>query len=192
MPRLILASSSQARARLLERLRIPFQALAPEIDERPQEDEMPYRLAQRLAREKAARIAASHADAVVIGSDQVVVHQDSLMGKPGNAASAIAHLTRFSGQVVHFLTAVALVRDGSAVVGESVVETRVEFRALEEVEIRRYVNADQPFECAGGFKAESLGPALFESSFSQDPTAIVGLPLIETSRLLRLAGFQVP
>ncbi|MDX1554965.1 MAG: nucleoside triphosphate pyrophosphatase [Xanthomonadales bacterium] len=192
MSRLILASSSQPRARLLERLGIPFETISPEIDESPRPGEAPHRLALRLAVEKARRVAQDQPQAVVIGSDQVVHLEGTLKGKPGNSESAIADLAEYSGQVVQFLTSVALVAEGERVLGESVVETRVQFRALGADEIRRYVEADQPYQCAGGFKAESLGPSLFESAFSQDPTAIVGLPLIETARLLRLAGFQVP
>lgn len=189
---MILASSSRPRSVLLQRFGIPFEAIPPDIDEEPRDNELPHDLAARLACEKALAIAGLHTDAVVIGSDQVVVHGGRYVGKPGNAENAVAQLAAFGGQTVQFLTGVAAVRDGRDIVGHAVVETRVEFRALDTAEIERYVQADQPFSCAGGFKAESLGPALFESSFSQDPTALIGLPLIETARLLRKAGFQVP
>lgn len=189
---MILASSSRPRSTLLQRLGIPFTAISPEIDEQPGDGELPYDLASRLACEKALEIAAHHPDAVVIGSDQVVVHEGRYVGKPGNVENAQRQLATFSGDTVHFLTGVAAVRNSREIIGQAVVETRVEFRSLEPGEIERYVRADKPFSCAGSFKAESLGPALFASSFSQDPTALVGLPLIETARLLRMAGFQVP
>lgn len=189
---LILASSSPYRAELLERLRIPFSILHPEIDESRQENESFTDLAERLAVSKALAIAANHRDSVVIGSDQVALHEGRLLGKPGNAETAVKQLGEFSGQVVQFLTSVALARNGEEVIGHALVETRVEFRLLGEDEIERYVRADEPYGCAGSFKAEALGASLFESVFSQDPSAIIGLPLIETSRLLRKAGFQVP
>ena len=189
---LILASGSPHRASLLQRLRIPFEVLAPDIDERPRDNEAPHDLATRLAVEKALRISTDRTAAIVIGSDQVVVHGGQLSGKPGNAEIARRQLSAFSGNIVQFLTSVALIAEGDTVLGQSVVETRVEFRHLSAEEIDRYLDVDAPWECAGGFRAESLGPALFESVFSQDPTAIIGLPLIETARLLRVAGFKVP
>lgn len=191
-PQLILASSSPHRAALLKRLRLPFEAIAPGVDESPRDGEAPHELAVRLARDKAASIAVRHPGAIVIGSDQVVVHDGRLADKPGNAQRAARQLGAFSGDTVQFLTAVVVMRNVKEVVGQSVVETRVEFRSLDDDEIERYLVADEPYDCAGSFRAESLGPALFESAFSQDPTAIIGLPLIETARLLRLAGFEVP
>lgn len=191
-PNLILASSSPHRAALLERLRISFSARSPGIDESPREDEAPHALVSRLAVEKAAAIAEQDPAEVVIGSDQVAVHEGRMVGKPGDAEHAAAQLRAFSGQTVQFLTSVAVLTAADRVVGQAVVETRVEFRQISADEIERYLRADTPFDCAGSFRAESLGPALFESSFSQDPTAIIGLPLIETARLLRMAGFKVP
>lgn len=191
-PKLILASSSPHRAALLERLRISFRAQSPGIDESPREGEAPHALVARLAVEKAAAIADKDATCVVVGSDQVAVHAGCIVGKPGNAERAADQLRAFSGQTVQFLTSVAVLTAPHRVVGEAVVETRVEFRRIGAEEIERYLRADTPFDCAGSFRAESLGPALFDSAFSQDPTAIIGLPLIETARLLRMAGFQVP
>lgn len=191
LKQLILASSSPHRATLLKRLGVTFAQISPEIDESPDESELPHQLAARLALQKAQAVAASHNNACVIGSDQVAVHQGQLVGKPGNTESALAYLRGFSGETVQFLTGVAVL-DGKEAVGQAVVETRVTFRELDENEISRYVDADRPFECAGSFRAESLGISLFDSVFSQDPTAIIGLPLIETARLLRQAGFQIP
>lgn len=191
MTQLILASSSPHRADLLKRLGIPFVQESPDIDESPLENEPPAALAARLAVEKAQVIGARHPECCVIGSDQVAVHQHRYIGKPGSIDNAIACLAAFSGQTVQFLTSVAVLR-GVEEIGHAVVETRVSFRELQRDEIVRYVKAEMPLDCAGSFKAESLGPSLFESVFSQDPTSIIGLPLIETSRLLRLAGFQLP
>jgi septum formation protein len=191
-PYIILASSSPYRATLLERLRIPFSVQSPEIDERPLAREAPHDLVRRLAVQKAMAIAEANRQAVVIGSDQLAFHGEEIIGKPQSAKAASRQLEAFSGETVQFLTSVAVVGVDKAVVGQAVVETRVAFRRLDRKEIERYLEADQPFDCAGSFKAESLGPSLFESMFSQDPTAIIGLPLIETARLLRMAGFKVP
>jgi septum formation protein len=177
---------------LLKRLGLPFEAVSPQIGECPRQGERPVDLVLRLACDKAESVANSRPEAVVIGSDQVAMHEGRVIGKPGSAERAADQLEAFSGQIVQFLTSVAVIRGGDALIGEAVVETSVEFRRLEREEIRRYLRADEPFDCAGSFKAESLGPALFESAFSRDPTALIGLPLIETARLLRMAGFQVP
>lgn len=191
-PQLILASSSPHRASLLRRLGLAFKVEAPGIDESPREGEAPHELVARLSEEKAAAIAGSHRGCVVLGSDQLAVHAGEIVGKPGDADRAARQLAAFSGQTVQFLTSVTALAAPGEIVGQAVVETRVAFRRLDAAEIDRYLSADQPFDCAGSFRAESLGPALFESAFSQDPTAIIGLPLIETARLLRMAGFQVP
>lgn len=191
-PYIILASSSTYRATLLERLRLPFSVQSPEIDERPLAQEAPHDLVRRLAVQKAMAIAEANRQAVVIGSDQLAFHGEEIIGKPQSVEAASRQLEAFSGETVQFLTSVAVVGVDKAVIGQAVVETRVAFRRLDRKEIERYLEADQPFDCAGSFKAESLGPSLFESMFSQDPTAIIGLPLIETARLLRMAGFKVP
>lgn len=191
-PQLILASSSPHRASLLRRLGLAFEVQAPGIDESPREGEAPHELVARLSVAKAAAVEGGRGRCVVLGSDQVAVHEGRIVGKPGDAERAAGQLAAFSGQTVHFLTSVAALSGPEEVVGQAVVETRVEFRRLDPDEIKRYLRADEPFDCAGSFRAESLGPALFESAFSQDPTAIIGLPLIETARLLRMAGFQVP
>lgn len=192
MKQLILASSSPHRASLLRRLGLSFEIVAPDVDESPRDGELPHDLALRLARHKAGAVATERPEATVIGSDQVAVHEGRFVGKPGSLERAADQLEAFCGQTVQFLTAVAVIRERDELIGEAVVETRIEFRNLRADEIMRYLEADEPFDCAGSFKAESLGPALFDSAFSQDPTAIIGLPLIETARLLRMAGFQVP
>lgn len=176
---------------MLKRLGISFDQVAPDIDESPLDGELPHDLAIRLAVQKAQAVAEAQVDCTIIGSDQVAVYQGHLIGKPGNRETAIKNLLSYSGGNVHFLTAVA-VMDINSEIAHALVETTVEFRQLTEAEISRYVDIDKPYGCAGSFRAEALGISLFESVFSQDPTAIVGLPLIETARLLRKAGYSLP
>lgn len=190
-PRLILASTSVYRRELLARLRLPFDTVRPETDETALAGEAPVALAQRLAEAKAMAIATLHPQACVIGSDQVAELDGEALGKPGGREAAIAQLTRMSGRAVQFQTGVCISRAGkpSQVALDT---TTVRFRILDPDEIARYVDAELPFDCAGSFKCEGLGIALFESIDSLDPTALVGLPLIATARLLRNAGFAVP
>jgi septum formation protein len=191
-PRLILASTSAYRRLLLERLRVPFECVAPEADEQRRADEPADQLAQRLAQQKAAVVAARHPGSVVIGSDQVAVRGTELLGKPGTVERCVGHLQQSSGQEVAFLTAVHVI-DGRRDRTESHLDrTLVRFRPLGAEEIARYVAADAPLDCAGGFKAESIGIALFERIESVDPTALTGLPLIWLSGALRRAGIPVP
>ncbi len=190
MPALILASTSRYRRELLQRLRLPFDTARPEVDETPLPDELPARLAMRLARAKAAAIAAAHAQAWVIGSYQVAELDGRPLGKPGDRAGALAQLAAMSGRTVHFHTAVCVMRGDAAHAAMDL--TRVRFRALSAAEIGRYVDAEQPFDCAGSFKSEGLGICLFEAIESADPTALVGLPLIATATLLREAGHALP
>ncbi len=191
-PRLILASTSVYRRELLSRLRLPFEFEPPGCDETPAPAESAESLARRLARAKAESVAARSSGSVVIGSDQVAVRADEILGKPGNARRCMEQLRASSGHEVLFLTAVHVVdaRDGR--VESHLDRTRVLFRQLSDEEIARYVAADAPFDCAGGFKAESLGIALFERIVSEDPTALTGLPLIWLSGALRRAGIPVP
>lgn len=190
-PRLILASTSRYRSELLGRLRLAFDTAAPDVDEAPLPGEAPQALAKRLAATKAAAIAAKHPDAWVIGSDQVAALGDMTLGKPGTRAAALVQLAAMSGRSVEFLTAVSLHHcDGRQF--DAVDVTTVHFRGLREDEITRYLDAEQPFDCAGSFKSEGLGIALFDTIQSQDPTALIGLPLIATARLLRHAGFALP
>jgi septum formation protein len=189
---LILASTSAYRRALLGRLGVPFECEAPGTDEQPTPGEPADDLALRLARIKAEAVAVRRPGGIVIGSDQVAVRGRDILGKPGTVERCADQLLRSSGQEVEFLTAVHVV-DGRNGRGESHLDrTVVRFRALAADEIARYIAADAPLDCAGGFKAESLGIALFERIDSTDPTALTGLPLIWLCGALRRAGIPVP
>ncbi len=192
MPNLILASTSTYRRALLERLDLLFSTARPEVDELPLPGESPQILAERLAMAKAeAVLARSNDDVWVIGSDQVAELDGRPLGKPGHHAAAVEQLRSMSGREVRFLTALCIAGpDGRRLRALDV--TTVRFRALDDDEIERYVTREQPLDCAGSFKSEGLGIALFEAIDSRDPTALIGLPLIATARLLREAGFVVP
>jgi septum formation protein len=190
--KLILASSSKYRRQLLKKLALPFECISPDIDERRRPDESPHQLVCRLAGEKALHVARHNRDAVVIGSDQVAVFGEEVIGKPGTHARAAEQLNRFSGQTVEFLTAVFVCRLSSGFDAIHVDHTRVKFRNLQSAEIERYLHKETPYDCAGAFKAESLGIVLFRRIESEDPTALTGLPLIQTSFMLRQAGFMLP
>ena len=185
---LILGSTSTYRRELLSRLRIPFEVVAPEVDETPNPHEAPAQLACRLAMVKARAVAFRFPQSVVIGSDQVADLDGEAIGKPGAHEAAVAQLQRMRGKRVVFQTAVAVVCEetGFAQVELAVVE--VFFRTLADAEIEAYLRAEQPYDCAGSAKSEGLGIALLDSIESDDPTALVGLPLIRTCRLLRAAG----
>lgn len=187
---LILASTSPYRRELLQRLRLPFETARPEIDETPLRGESPGQLVRRLARAKADAVAARHPGAWVIGSDQAADLDSRILGKPGGREAALAQLAAMGGRSVQFHTAVCLRRGDHEL--SAVDTTRVRFRALAAAEIERYVDAEQPFDCAGSFKCEGLGIALFEAIETHDPTALVGLPLIALAGLLRQAGYAVP
>ncbi len=196
-PSLILASTSTYRRELLGRLRVPFSCVAPGVDETRRAAERPLALAVRLARAKAEGVAVQHPDAWVIGSDQVAVRLDAvqgelILGKPGTAANCLEQLRGSSGQLVTYLTAVAVLKHGDGSVFEFVNTTRVNFRTLDDAEIERYVSLEAPFDCAGGLKAEALGITLCESIETTDPSALMGLPLIHLSAVLRGAGFALP
>ena len=190
--KLILASTSPYRRQLLERLRLPFDCKSPETDETSLMDELPTDLAKRLALQKAEAVAATDTDAWVIGSDQVAAFADKKLGKPGNFENAYAQLRQMSGQAVYFYTAIAVINKASGECYQSIDTTQVVFRSLIDDEIARYLQLETPYDCAGSFKSEGLGISLFESIKSDDPTALIGLPLIQTARLLRIAGFQLP
>lgn len=192
MPRLILASSSPYRRQLLERLALPFETRSPDIDETPMEGESPRALVQRLAREKARAVAAGFDDALVIGSDQVAVLQGKILGKPGSHENALAQLRRCSGRAVMFQTGLCLIDTASGVEQLECVPFEVRFRALSEPQIERYLQQEKPYDSAGSFKSEGLGIALFESMYGDDPTALVGLPLIRLTRMLDNAGVELP
>jgi septum formation protein len=171
--------------------------MAPGADETALSGEPPIATAARLARAKAAAVAAKNPQAWVIGSDQVAVRADDskpeiVLGKPGTAARCMAQLQESSGCTVQFFTAVALMHGEKAVLFEFIDTTRVKFRSLDQATIERYVAREKPFDCAGGFKSEGLGITLCESIESVDPSALIGLPLIRLSTLLREAGFEVP
>jgi len=190
MPALVLASTSRYRRDLLERLGLPFDCARPQVDETAEGDEAPLALAARLASAKAAEVAARHPGSWVIGSDQVADLNGQPLGKPGTVEAACAQLAAMSGQTVRFHTAISLIRDGESL--SAMDTTQVRFRALQAPEIARYVAIEQPLDCAGSFKCEGLGISLFEAIDSRDPTALIGLPLIELCGLLRRAGFAVP
>jgi septum formation protein len=184
---LILASTSRYRRELLERLRLNFSTVAPEVDETPLPAEAPAVLAQRLALAKAQAVARLHPQALVIGSDQVADLQGQCLGKPGDHDKAVAQLRAMRGREVIFQTAVALVAPG--LVLQELAQVQVRFRDLADEEIERYLRAEQPYDCAGSAKSEGLGIALLDAIDSDDPTALIGLPLIRTCRLLRQAGW---
>ena len=191
MARLILASTSPYRRELLQRLRLPFEVARPDVDELALPGEAPAALAVRLAQAKAVAVAMQAGDAWVIGSDQVADFNGQALGKPGARDAAIAQLTAMRGHQVHFHTAVSLAHaDGRQFAALDL--TSVRFRDCSDLEIARYVNAEQPFDCAGSFKSEGLGITLFERIDNGDPTALIGLPLIATCALLRKAGFALP
>jgi septum formation protein len=189
---LILGSTSRYRRDLLGRLGLPFEVAAPQVDETPRPGEPPAELARRLALAKAQDVAQRHPEAVVIGSDQVADLDGEPLGKPGDHERASAQLRRMSGRTVTFQTAVAVVCRSSGFVQQDLAPVRVEFRRLSDGEIERYLQAEQPYDCAGSAKSEGLGIGLLEAIHSDDPTALVGLPLIRTCRMLRAAGLQVP
>jgi septum formation protein len=188
---LILGSTSRYRRELLERLRVPFEVAAPEVDETPLSGETPLALAQRLALAKAQAVAARFPEAVVIGSDQVADLNGESLGKPHTHERAVAQLQRMRGQTVVFQTALAVVCQASGFVQQDVAPVRVVFRDLNDDEIETYLRAEQPYDCAGSAKSEGLGIALLERIDSDDPTALVGLPLIRTARMIRAAGVKL-
>lgn len=192
VPRLLLASTSRYRRELLQRLRLPFDVARPEVDETALPGEPPDALAVRLARAKAQAVAGRQTDDCwVLGSDQVAECEGQALGKPGARAAAISQLTAMSGRCVRFHTAVCLAHpDGRSLCAHDI--THVQVRALETREIVRYVDAEQPYDCAGSFKSEGFGICLFETIDNRDPTALIGLPLIACARLLRQAGFSLP
>lgn len=188
---LILGSTSRYRKELLGRLGIAFQTDSPQVDETPAPGEVPADLALRLALAKAREVARRHPEAVVIGSDQVADLQGLPLGKPGTHERAVAQLRQMSGQTVVFQTAVAVVCQASGFEQVDLAPVRVVFRALGDAEIEHYLRTEQPYDCAGSAKSEGLGIALLERIDNDDPTALVGLPLIRTCRMIRAAGVSV-
>ena len=187
----VLGSTSRYRRELLERLRLPFSVAAPNVDETPWPGETPKDLALRLALAKARVVAAAHPDAVVIGSDQVADLAGQPLGKPGEHARAVSQLRQMRGQTVIFQTALAVVCLATGFEQVDLAAVRVVFRDLSDDEIEAYLLAEKPYDCAGSAKSEGLGITLLESIDNDDPTALIGLPLIRTARLLRLAGVKL-
>ncbi len=190
LPPLILASTSRYRRELLQRLRLRFSVEPPGVDETPLATETPAALARRLALEKARAVARRHPGAVVIGSDQVADLDGQAIGKPGDHARAREQLRRMSGRVVVFQTALAVVRVDTGFEAADLAAVRVRFRALDDARIEHYLHTEQPYDCAGSARSEALGIALLESIDSDDPTALIGLPLIRTCTLLTAAGLD--
>ncbi len=187
---LILASSSPFRRELLQRLGLPFACMSPDIDESLQPGETVAEATSRLARDKATAICAQRPLACVLASDQLCAFEDEVLGKPGTAQRAGAQLTMLSGRRAQFHTAVCLRRGDDCWEARDVTE--VQFRRLDAQTIERYLGREEVLGCAGSFRSEGLGISLFETIHSSDPTALIGLPLIATSALLREAGFAVP
>lgn len=192
---LVLGSTSRYRRELLERLRVPFIVESPDVDETPLGGESPRELALRLALAKARAVARRHPQAVVIGSDQVADLHGEPLGKPGTHERALGQLRRMRGQVVVFQTAVAVVCDATGFEQLELAPVSVRFRSLEEglddAEIEQYLRVEQPYDCAGAAKSEGLGIALLSQIDNDDPTALVGLPLIRTCRMIRAAGIRL-
>jgi septum formation protein len=189
-PPLILGSTSPYRRELLARLRLPFAVMAPPVDETPLPGEAPATLALRLALAKAKTIAALRPEAVVIGADQVADLDGQAIGKPGTHARAVEQLRQLRGRQAVFQTAVAVVRSDTGFEQVMLAPVTVRFRELSDAEIEHYLRIEQPYDCAGSAKCETLGIALLDSIHSDDPTALIGLPLIRTCQMLRAAGLD--
>jgi septum formation protein len=188
---LILGSTSPYRRELLERLRLPFEVQRPEVDETPLKGETPVALAQRLAMAKAQAVAERFPQAIVIGSDQVADLHGEPLGKPGNHLNAVAQLQRMRGQTVVFQTAEAVVCQATGFAQCELAQVKVVFRDFSDESLQHYLHTEQPYDCAGSAKSEGLGIVLLERIDNQDPTALVGLPLLLTCRLLRAAGMPL-
>ena len=187
---IVLASSSPYRRELLARLGLRFEALSPEVDESPGTEEAPATLVARLSRSKARAVARRRPYALIIGSDQVAVLDNHILGKPGHHDANVRQLLAAAGRRVRFLTGVALLNATSGTVQSQVVETRVVFRCLSEEQAEAYVRTEKPYDCAGGFRAEGLGIALFRKIGGSDPSALTGLPLITLVSMLRREGID--
>lgn len=189
--KLILASSSPYRRELLERLKIPFEVMAPEVDETPRAGETPEKLVERLSLEKARKIAGQRPGALVIGSDQVAVYNGGIVGKPHSHDKAVEQLRSASGRTVTLYTGLALINADTQRVQREVIPYRVTFRQLTEAQIESYLRKEQPYSCAGSVKSEGLGIALLEKFEGDDPNALIGLPLIRLVRMLENEGIKI-
>ncbi len=190
--KLILGSTSPFRKELLERLRLDFIVDSPDIDETPLEHETPQDYVKRLSLEKAKVVATRHPDALIIGSDQCSILNETIRGKPGNHENAVKQLTESSGKRVSFLTGLCLFDSSNDSYQLDLIPFHVDFRELSSDEIESYLKAEQPYSCAGSFKSEGLGVTLFERLQGDDPTSLVGLPLIRLSEMLRNNNIQLP
>ncbi len=188
---IILASTSPFRRELLERLSLPFETAAPDVDESRLENETAEELVRRLSESKARAIGASY-PGLIIGSDQVATVDDEILGKPGTHEQAMEQLRRLSGRSVLFLTGLCLLNSITAELQLDVIPFRVRFRELQDEQIERYLQHDQPYNCAGSFKSEGLGITLFEQMEGDDPTALIGLPLIRLTGMLSRVGIPLP
>lgn len=191
MTPLILASSSPYRRELLQRLRLAFTCVTPDVDESALPGETPATLVQRLAIAKAQAVAVQHANALIIGSDQVAVLHGTILGKPGTHTNAVAQLTAARGSRMEFLTGLCLLNAATGKIQVDVVPYAVIFRDLTTAQIEYYLQQEQPYHCAGSFKSEGLGIALFERLEGDDPTALIGLPLMRLVRMLEYAGMVI-
>ena len=189
---IVLASTSPYRKMLLERLRLPFRCHVPDIDETPLPGESPVALVRRLARDKAASAGRVYPDALVIGSDQVAVSGRNILNKPGDHERARIQLVRLSGQNIRFHTGLCVLNGSTGSVQVDAITFKVKFRKLVPAEIERYLAADRPYDCAGSFKSEGLGISLLASMQGDDPTALIGLPLIRLCAMLRNEGLELP
>jgi septum formation protein len=188
---IVLGSTSPYRRELLSRLRVPFEVASPGVDETAQPGEAPAALARRLALAKARAVAAQFPQAAVIGSDQVAELRGQALGKPGSHENAVAQLRLMRGQSVVFHTAVAVLCLATGFEQVDLADVRVVFRDYDDAEIEAYLRAEQPYDCAGSARSEGLGIAILEAIESDDPSALVGLPLIRTARMLRAAGVKI-
>lgn len=192
MLKLILASSSPYRKELLARLGVQFECVTPDVDEQTLDNESPDNYVRRLSMEKAAKVGENRENSLIIGSDQCALCNQQIIGKPGSHDKAVAQLTALSGQHVIFLTGVTILNLTSKQSSTWVSRFTVKFRTLDQAEIERYLQVDRPYNCAASFKSESLGIALCETMQGDDPTALVGLPLIKVAQQLRVFGIAIP
>jgi len=192
MPQLVLASTSPYRRALLDKLGIPFVADSPDADETRRPDETPQALVCRLAEAKARAVAARHPDALIIGSDQVACVGGEVLGKPGNRENAILQLTAAAGESVTFFTGLCLYNSSSHRAQVSMEPYTVHFRHLDRAQIERYIDHEEPFNCAGSFKSEGYGITLFSALEGRDPNALIGLPLILLIEMLAQEGVSLP
>jgi len=191
VPPLILASTSPFRRELLGKLGLPFQCASPEIDETPHTDEQPEALVARLAEQKAKAVANNHPNSLIIGSDQVAILDQQIIGKPGNHARATQQLQQASGKTITFLTGLSLYNSTNQTLQTEVVPYIVHFRKLTNQQIEHYLQAEQPYHCAGSFKSEGLGISLFQKLQGDDPNTLIGLPLIRLIKMLEKEGVEV-